>query len=110
MKSIVKNALDGLRSNGDFIHGREDEMLVHDAHTPSIIRGRSVQQSLTALSSTETFTIWKFEGLEDDPIPKICRDLVVLVESVDQNPRKDTRSLESVVNKTLLERKYGVEI
>jgi len=94
IKAIVKNALDGLRCNAQFAKNLNDEMLVHDACIPSIIRGRSVKQSIIAFSSIDTFTPWKFEGIQDDAISKICRELTVLVESVHERRKRDRSCLD----------------
>jgi len=80
VQSIVTNALDGLRCNAQFAKKLDDDMLDHDARIPSIIRGRTIKESVMAFSSIDTFTPWKFEGIEDDAIRKVCRELKDLVE------------------------------
>jgi len=95
VKSIVKNALDGLRCNTQCRERLHDEMLTYDFSIPSIIRGRSLKQSIMAFSSADTFTPWKFEGIEDDAIAKVCNDLTVLVDNTNKKRTRDTCCLDN---------------
>jgi len=94
IKSVVKNALDVLRCNVQCRVRLHDEMFTHDATIPSIIRGRSVKQSIMAFSSADTFTPSKFEGIEDDAIGKVCRELKVIVDSANKKRTRDTCVLD----------------
>jgi len=107
VQSIVKNALDGLRCNAQFAKKLDDNMLNHDKHIPSIIRGRSIKESVMAFSSIDTFTPWKFEGIEDDAIIKICRELIDIVEIAHEKRERADDILEAGLGSRKRKMKVG---
>ena len=82
VKSIVKTALHGLKSRVDVAISLDDKMLPKVEETPSIIRGRTVQQTIRAMSSMNVFKPLKLPGGDENhSLDSVCRELKDLAES-----------------------------
>ena len=66
VRSIKDTALQGLRRSTEVVSSLDNKMLPKFEGIPSIRRGRTVQQTIRAMSSTSVFTPQMLKGDEDD--------------------------------------------
>jgi len=94
VKSIVEDALEGLRCSAEVATRLDDHTLQSVGGIPSIIQGRMVKQTINALSSSKIFTFWKLVGPECHALNDMCKKVTMLAERASGHSHLHTRALE----------------
>jgi len=94
VKSILEDALEGLRCRAEVATRLDDHILQSVGGIPSIIHGRTVKQTINALSSRKIFTPWKLVGSEGHAFDIMCTKVTELAERASRQSHPHAHTLE----------------